>query len=220
MVAYHTNAVSELLLQEDSVFELWDGACAEKTILLGNSKPLKYAALVHASTLAFQVNTIEAGSELEMMLLCPVLDTRETSVNLMLNLRHNDCKIHLHLVALVFSDAKTTLNATIFMEPHIQGAASKLLEETVVLSPEVQLQSLPILDIQAKNIQAAHGAKIYRLDTEKLFYLQSKGLDSDQARQLLISAYPARLFEGIEIEEKEKNQIISDFLTFDQLNHA
>jgi len=53
-----------------------------------------------------------------------------------------------------------------------------------------------------------------------LFYLQSKGLDSDQARQLLISAYPARLFEGIEIEEKEKNQIISDFLTFDQLNHA
>ena len=200
MVAYHTNAVSELLLQEDSVFELWDGACAEKTILLGNSKPLKYAALVHASTLAFQVNTIEAGSELEMMLLCPVLDTRETSVNL----RHNDCKIHLHLVALVFSDAKTTLNATIFMEPHIQGAASKLLEETVVLSPEVQLQSLPILDIQAKNIQAAHGAKIYRLDQDMLFYLQSKGLSYQQAQYLLLASYGERLFEGVALTEEEK----------------
>ena len=198
MVAYHTNAVSELLLQEDSAFELWDGACAEKTILLGNSKPLKYAALVHASMLAFQVNTIEAGSELEMMLLCPVLDSRETSVNLMLNLRH------LHLVALVFSDAKTTLNATIFMEPHIQGAASKLLEETVVLSPEVQLQSLPILDIQAKNIQAAHGAKIYRLDQDTLFYLQSKGLSYQQAQYLLLASYVERLFEGIALTEEEK----------------
>ena len=215
MVAYHTNAVSELLLQEDSVFELWDGACAEKTILLGNSKPLKYAALVHASTLAFQVNTIEAGSELEMMLLCPVLDSRETSVNLMLNLRHNDCKIHLHLVALVFSDAKTTLNATIFMEPHIQGAASKLLEETVVLSPEVQLQSLPILDIQAKNIQAAHGAKIYRLDQDMLFYLQSKGLSYQQAQYLLFASYGERLFEGIALTEEEKWRLVSDFLTFD-----
>ena len=215
MVAYHTNAVSELLLQENSVFELWDGACAEKTILLGNSKPLKYAALVHASTLAFQVNTIEAGSELEMMLLCPVLDSRETSVNLMLNLRHNDCKIHLHLVALVFSDAKTTLNATIFMEPHIQGSASKLLEETVVLSPEVQLQSLPILDIQAKNIQAAHGAKIYRLDQDTLFYLQSKGLSYQQAQYLLLTSYGERLFEGIALTEEEKWRLVSDFLTFD-----
>lgn len=215
MVAYHTNAVSELLLQEDSVFELWDGVCAEKTILLGNSKPLKYAALVHASTLAFQVNTIEAGSELEMMLLCPVLDSRETSVNLMLNLRHNDCKIHLHLVALVFSDAKTTLNATIFMEPHIQGAASKLLEETVVLSPEVQLQSLPILDIQAKNIQAAHGAKIYRLDQDTLFYLQSKGLSYQQAQYLLLVSYGERLFEGVALTEEEKWKLVSDFLTFD-----
>ena len=215
MVAYHTNAVSELLLQEDSVFELWDGVCAEKTILLGNSKPLKYAALVHASTLAFQVNTIEAGSELEMMLLCPVLDNRETSVNLMLNLRHNDCKIHLHLVALVFSDAKTTLNATIFMEPHIQGSASKLLEETVVLSPEVQLQSLPILDIQAKNIQAAHGAKIYRLDQDTLFYLQSKGLSYQQAQYLLLASYGERLFEWIALTEEEKWRLVSDFLTFD-----
>ena len=135
------------------------------------------------------------------MLLCPVLDTRETSVNLMLNLRHNDCKIHLHLVALVFSDAKTTLNATIFMEPHIQGAASKLLEETVVLSPEVQLQ---ILDIQAKNIQAAHGAKIYRLDQDTLFYLQSKGLSYQQAQYLLLASYGERLFEGIALTEEEK----------------
>jgi len=106
------------------------------------------------------------------------------------------------------------LNATIMMEPHIQDASAHLLEETVILSPEVQLKSLPILDIHAKNIQASHGAKIYRLDEEKLFYLQSKGLSFKQAQQLLLSSYVEKLFADLELEEEEKQALISDFFTF------
>lgn len=94
-----------------------------------------------------------------------------------------------------------------------------MLEETIILGDQVNVRNLPILDIQANNISAAHGAKIYRLDEQKLFYLQSKGLTAHQARQLLISAYPARLFEGTIEDEALKEQIISQFLTFDQQYH-
>ena len=65
-------------------------------------------------------------------------------------------------------------------------ASNKTVREPMG-KPEVPTGNT-IFDVQSNNIQAAHGAKIYRLDTEKLFYLQSKGLDSDQARQLLISS--------------------------------
>ena len=82
------------------------------------------------------------------------------------------------------------------------------------------MRNLPILDIQANNIAAAHGAKIYRLDEQKLFYLQSKGLSAEQARALLISSYPNLLFEETVENEEEKNQIISEFLDFDAHYHA
>ena len=208
------NPKSDLILQEQSVFELWEKTSAEKRIMLNNSVPLRYSALVYASELDFSLETAQEGSVLDMMLLCPVMDEKPLHINLHLDLKHHHCKIALHLVALVQTDAKTTLNATIMMEPHIQDASAHLLEETVILSPEVQLKSLPILDIHAKNIQASHGAKIYRLDEEKLFYLQSKGLSFKQAQQLLLSSYVEKLFADLELEEEEKQALISDFFTF------
>lgn len=208
------NPKSDLILQEQSVFELWEKTSAEKRIMLKNSVPLRYSALVYASELDFSLETAQEGSVLDMMLLCPVMDEKPLHINLHLDLKHHHCKIALHLVALVQTDAKTTLNATIMMEPHIQDASAHLLEETVILSPEVQLKSLPILDIHAKNIQASHGAKIYRLDEEKLFYLQSKGLSFKQAQQLLLSSYVEKLFADLELEEEEKQALISDFFTF------
>ena len=214
------NNTSELILSNTSVFELWNWFSGKKEISLQNTQPLKYSALVLDTDLEIDVNTAQSGSTLEMFLLCPVREDQPAKLNVHLNLLHSQCKIDLQIVSLVLSNAKNQASATIYMQPGIQESASTLLEETVILWNQVNVRNLPILDIQSNNIQAAHGAKIYRLDTEKLFYLQSKGLDSDQARQLLISAYPARLFEGIEIEETEKTQIISEFLTFDQLNHA
>ena len=208
------NPKSDLILQEQSVFELWEKTSAEKRIMLKNSVPLRYSALVYASELDFSLETAQEGSVLDMMLLCPVMDEKPLHINLHLDLKHHHCKIALHLVALVQTDAKTTLNATIMMEPHIQDASAHLLEETVILSPEVQLKSLPILDIRSKNMQASHGAKIYRLDEEKLFYLQSKGLSFKQAQQLLLSSYVEKLFADLELEEEEKQALISDFFTF------
>lgn len=208
------NPKSDLILQEQSVFELWEKTSAEKRIMLKNSVPLRYSALVYASKLDFFLETAQEGGVLDMMLLCPVMDEKPLHINLHLDLKHHHCKIALHLVALVQTDAKTTLNATIMMEPHIQDTSAHLLEETVILSPEVQLKSLPILDIHAKNIQASHGAKIYRLDEEKLFYLQSKGLSFKQAQQLLLSSYVEKLFADLELEEEEKQALISDFFTF------
>ena len=208
------NSKSDLILQEQSVFELWEKTSAEKRIMLKNSVPLRYSALVYASELDFSLKTAQEGGVLDMMLLCPVMDENPLHINLHLDLKHHHCKIALHLVALVQTNAKTTLNATIMMEPHIQDASAHLLEETVILSPEVQLKSLPILDIHAKTIQASHGAKIYRLDEEKLFYLQSKGLSFKQAQQLLLSSYVEKLFADLELEEEEKQALILDFFTF------
>lgn len=215
------NNAQDLYLLENSHFELREGFEGEKNINLCNRSPLKYTALVTNSNLDLQVNTTQEGSVLELFLLAPIVEGRACRINLGLNLLHSNCQIDLKVVVLAFSDAKTEVKATIYMQPGIQESGSNLLEETVILGNAVNITQLPVLDIQANNISASHGAKIYRLDSQKLFYLQSKGLSAIQARNLLISSYPAMLIDGVFLEEegeKIKNRIISNFLTFDTMN--
>ena len=214
------NLLSDLTFSNNSQLDIFSGIEGKKTIIMNNEEPLKYSILARDAKLDIDVNTARDGSELKIFILTPVIENLSSKININLNLRHNHCKIDLHMVSLAFSDAENEASATIYMQPNIQESASELLEETVVLWDKINVRNLPILDIQANNIAAAHGAKIYRLDEQKLFYLQSKGLSAEQARALLISSYPNLLFEETVENEEEKNQIISEFLDFDAQYHA
>ena len=214
------NILSNLTFSNNSQLDIFSGIEGKKTIIMNNEEPLKYSILARDAKLDIDVNTARDGSELKIFILTPVIENLSSKININLNLRHNRCKIDLHMVSLAFSDAENEASATICMQPNIQESASELLEETVVLGDKINVRNLPILDIQANNIAAAHGAKIYRLDEQKLFYLQSKGLSAEQARALLISSYPNLLFEETIENEEEKNQIISEFLDFDAQYHA
>lgn len=214
------NLLSDLTFSNNSQLDIFSGIEGKKTIIMNNEEPLKYSILARDAKLDIDVNTARDGSELKIFILTPVIENLSSKININLNLRHNHCKIDLHMVSLAFSDAENEASATIYMQPNIQESASELLEETVVLWDKINVRNLPILDIQANNIAAAHGAKIYRLDEQKLFYLQSKGLSAEQARALLISSYPNLLFEETVENEEEKNQIISEFLDFDAHYHA
>ena len=214
------NLLSDLTFSNNSQLDIFSGIEGKKTIIMNNEEPLKYSILARDAKLDIDVNTARDGSELKIFILTPVIENLSSKININLNLRHNYCKIDLHMVSLAFSDAENEASATIYMQPNIQESASELLEETVILWDKINVRNLPILDIQANNIAAAHGAKIYRLDEQKLFYLQSKGLSAEQARALLISSYPNLLFEETLENEEEKNQIISEFLDFDAQYHA
>ena len=214
------NILSNLTFSNNSQLDIFSGIEGKKTIIMNNEEPLKYSILARDAKLDIDVNTARDGSELKIFILTPVIENLSSKININLNLRHNRCKIDLHMVSLAFSDAENEASATIYMQPNIQESTSELLEETVVLGDKINVRNLPILDIQANNIAAAHGAKIYRLDEQKLFYLQSKGLSAEQARALLISSYPNLLFEETIENEEEKNQIISEFLDFDAQYHA
>jgi Fe-S cluster assembly scaffold protein SufB len=44
-----------------------------------------------------------------------------------------------------------------------------------------------MLDVRSSDVSASHGARIERLDEKKLFYMKSRGIDSTQAKELIIS---------------------------------
>lgn len=65
---------------------------------------------------------------------------------------------------------------------------------------------LPNLIVDNSEIEAEHAAYIGYFDEDKLFYLESRGIDSKDAEGLMIKAF---LLNNMELEEKERDIFIA-----------
>ena len=72
------------------------------------------------------------------------------------------------------------------------GADQSEIEQdlkNILLSPDAKIFSKPELEIYADEVIAAHGSTIGALDDAALFYLQSRGVDIEQAREIMIESF-------------------------------
>jgi Fe-S cluster assembly protein SufD len=68
-----------------------------------------------------------------------------------------------------------------------------------LLSPGAEANTKPELEIYADDVKANHGATVGRLDEEKMFYLQSRGLNAVTAESLLSEAFAADIYMKIPV---------------------
>jgi Fe-S cluster assembly protein SufD len=59
----------------------------------------------------------------------------------------------------------------------------------LLLSSGAEIDTQPVLEIHADEVQAAHGAAVGQLDPTAMFYLRSRGIPEEQARALLTAAF-------------------------------
>lgn len=69
------------------------------------------------------------------------------------------------------------------------GSDAALSNKNLLLSDSAEIDTQPVLVINADEVKAAHGATVGRLDETALFYLRSRGIGLAQARRLLIQAF-------------------------------
>lgn len=63
------------------------------------------------------------------------------------------------------------------------------INNNLLLSRHAEIDTKPELEIYADDVQCSHGATIGQLDEQALFYLQSRGIDPQTARGMLIDAF-------------------------------
>ena len=67
----------------------------------------------------------------------------------------------------------------------------------LLLARSATINAKPELEIFADDVKCAHGATVGELDRAALFYLESRGVDPDEARALLTRAFVADAIDGI-----------------------
>ena len=82
-----------------------------------------------------------------------------------------------------------TFNGRIHIHPHAPGSDAWLSNRNLALHPSAQINTKPELEIYTDDVRCAHGATVGKLSEESLFYLRSRGLDTDSARLMLCRAF-------------------------------
>lgn len=96
--------------------------------------------------------------------------------------------------------SRVVFHGGIDIRPGADATDATLSNKNLLLSPDAEIDTQPVLVIDADEVQAAHGATVGQLDANALFYLRSRGLPQAQARQLLSAAFchePLDLLDGV-----------------------
>ena len=100
---------------------------------------------------------------------------------------------------IVDGKARAIFNGQVLVAPHAQGTDAKQQSRNLLLSDSARVDTKPQLEIYADDVKCSHGATVGQLDPEELFYLQSRGLNADDARNLLTYGFAADVLMHIPV---------------------
>ena len=104
--------------------------------------------------------------------------------------------------------SRVVFHGGILIREGADGTNAQLSNKNLLLSEGAEIDSQPVLEIHADEVQAAHGATVGQLDTTSLFYLRSRGIPADQARALLTAAFCRETLAAIDDNALRKSVAI------------
>jgi Fe-S cluster assembly protein SufD len=95
--------------------------------------------------------------------------------------------------------ARAVFTGKVGVRPGAQHTDAAQMSRNLLLSARARIDTQPQLEILADDVKCAHGATVGSLDSEEVFYLQSRGLSDSAARELLTYAFGAEIIARIPI---------------------
>ena len=80
------------------------------------------------------------------------------------------------------------------------GTDATQANHNLLLASGADVNAKPELEIYAEDVKCAHGTTVGQLDDNAVFYLRSRGLDTEQARQLMTQAFAAAVASSNPVE--------------------
>ena len=95
-------------------------------------------------------------------------------------------------------------NGRTVVQEDSQKTNSRQSNKNLLLSDKALMNSNPQLEIYADDVKCAHGSTTGALDKEALFYMQSRGINKEEASSLLIRGFASELLNEIQHEGTKK----------------
>jgi Fe-S cluster assembly protein SufD len=207
---YFTNAVTEIIvgegarvrhvrLQREAAAAFHIAAC-----VVALAKDAGYSS--HAVTLGARISRHNLGvtqegegveAQLDGLTLIAGRQLADTHTTLHHG-RPNGRSRQLHK-CIIGGAAHAVFNGKIVVAPGAQLTNSAQESRNLLLSDKAHVDTKPQLEIFADDVKCAHGATVGQLEAEPLFYLRSRGVSEQGARNLLTYAFAAEIIDRIPV---------------------
>jgi Fe-S cluster assembly protein SufD len=97
--------------------------------------------------------------------------------------------------------ARCVFNGKAIVHEGADGTDADQSNHNLLLSDKAEIDTKPELEIYADDVKCSHGATVGQLDKTALFYLRSRGLDKDEATQVLTRAFASAILGKLAIGE-------------------
>ena len=93
-----------------------------------------------------------------------------------------------------------TYRGQVRMNPSAQGARNYSQCDSMLVGDEAKAKTLPLIEVQNPSAVVEHEASTSRLSEEQMFYLQSRGLDTESAISLIVNGFCKEVFKQLPLE--------------------
>jgi Fe-S cluster assembly protein SufD len=117
------------------------------------------------------------------------------------------CTCKQHFKNILNDKSFAEFSGLVYVHKNAHETDSQQHNHNLLLSDSARVMSRPQLQIDADDVECAHGSTIGQLNPEEIFYIQSRGMSESEAKSLLTFGFAKEIVDTI------NNQDIKDDLT-------
>ncbi len=114
------------------------------------------------------------------------------------------------------SRARISINGRIHIHPHAQQTDASLSNKNLLLDNTARINTKPELEIYADQVKCAHGATVGQISEEEIFYLRSRGIDSETARFMIAQGFIRSCLIDAEFKDYLERLFMEAFISWEQ----
>lgn len=108
-----------------------------------------------------------------------------------------NCISHQTYKGVLSDKSHAVFNGKVFVREGAHGTDAQQSNKNLLLSNDARVDTKPQLEIFNDDVKCSHGATVGQLDDEEVFYLLSRGLNPDLARNLLTYGFAEEVINKI-----------------------
>lgn len=190
--SFFSNSAMDLVLERGSKLHFVDEAQGDFSAIratLKEGSQLKVVLLGKKLRTSFKAELLEENAQAEIFGLSQLHGSMESHIHAFVEHMAPHTRSRQHFKTILKDQSRFSFEGKIYVRPEAQKTEAYQLNNTLLLSEQAEVFAKPNLEIFADDVKASHGATIGQLDEEALFYLRSRGLCVEEARQWLIQGF-------------------------------
>jgi Fe-S cluster assembly protein SufD len=112
---------------------------------------------------------------------------------------HNSPQTHStqFVKSILFDTSSGVFNGRTVVHQNARKITAHQTNKNLLLSKKAKMNSNPQLEIYADDVKCSHGSTTGQIDEDALFYLQSRGINKQDAMELLVTGFANDVLDKI-----------------------